>query len=180
MNNNKYVEFNVKPKNEKREQIIMNILKVIKFIAIILAFMMFYLAFTFNNYFWILFVSLGLFALLLHYFQVKLYSFYDVIFIDGDVTITKVVNNVKRKRILSFTYKNVEMIGKMGGETYLKYLKDKTVKKLYLTDDITVNDVCIYINGTTDYLIIMPYNDRFLASILRFLTKQKFEKTFFN
>lgn len=180
MNNNKYVEFSVKPKNESREKVIYLVLKYVKYLFIVVTFVFGYVAFMFSNAFWFLFAFSLLFVIGLHFFQGKIYAFFDVTFVDGDVTITKVINNVKRKRILSFTHKQVEMIGKIGGETYLKYLKDKTVKKIYLSDNLTVDDVCIYINDNVDYLVILPYNDKFLVSILRYLTKQKFEKAFFD
>lgn len=176
--NNKYFEYSVKPKNEKREKTIKNILLSIKFIFIILTVIFGYFAFMFSNLMWIIFAVLLTATLILNYFQHKFYCFYDLIFIDGDVSVTKVINNVKRRKLLAFSCKKIEKIGLLGGEAYNKYIKDKSVKKIYVTESLTKDDVCMVIGDFDKKMLLFPYNEYFLIQVLKHAGANKIEKQF--
>lgn len=177
--NNKYFEFSVKPKNENREKTIKNILFIVKIIAIISAIVFGYFAFMFTNFMWIPFVILVTIALVLHFFQKRVYNFYDFIFVDGDVSVYKIVNSVKRKMLIKFSAKNVDKIGLLGGQTYNLYLKDKLVKKISVSDNLTERDVCFLINAKDGKVLLMlPYNENFIVQVLKYGTSNKLEKGF--
>ncbi len=176
--NNKYFEYGVKPKNEEREKHIKNALFAIKILFIILTVVFGYFAFMFSNLMWIFFVVFLTTALILNYFQHKFYCFYDLIFVDGDVSVTKVVNNVKRRRLISFSCKKIDKIGVLGGEVYNKYIKDKSVKKIYVTERLSPSDVCIVIGDLDKKMLLLPYDEYFLVQVLKYAGTNKLEKQF--
>ena len=177
--NNKYFEFSVKPKNENREKAIKNVLFIIKIVVIVASIVFGYFAFMFTNFMWIPFVILVTVALVLNYFQHKLYNFYDIIFVDGDVSVSKIVNNLKRKSIIKFSAKNVDKIGVLGGQTYSLYIKDKSVKKIFVSENLTERDVCFLITTTNGkVLLTLPYNENFIVQILKYGSTSKLEKGF--
>lgn len=177
--NNKYFEFSVKPKNESREKAIKNVLFILKIIAILATVVFGYFAFMFSNLMWVFFVILLTVALVLNYFQHKFYNFYDLIFVDGDVSVSKIVNNVKRKPLIKFSAKNVDKIGVLGGQTYNLYVKDKAVKKIFISENLTERDVCFLINATDGKtLLILPYNENLIVQILKYGSTSKLEKGF--
>lgn len=176
--NNKYFEYAIKPKNEKREKTIKDILFAIKIFFIVLTVVFGYFAFMFSNLMWLLFVVFLTVALVLNYFQHKFYCFYDIIFVDGDVSVTKVINNVKRRRLLKFSCKKIEKIGLFGGETFNRYIKDKTVKKVCVTETLSDGDVCILIDDTDKKLLLFPYEEYFLVQVLKYAGANKLEKQF--
>ncbi len=177
--NNRYFEYGVMPKNENREKTIMTIFKVIKIIFILLLFVIGVFAFTFYNEFWILFAFLLTIVLVLHYFQCKFYNFYDFVFVDGRVSISKIINNKRRKQLISFECKTIEKIGFLDGETCNKYVKDKNVKKIYVTYTLVTKDVCFLLN-TPDKktLILFPFNEHFLVQVLKYSGNNKLDKNF--
>ena len=177
--NNKYFEFSVKPKNENQEKKVKDILFVLKIIDVILTIIIGYFAFMFSNFFWILFVILLTVALVLNFFQHKFYNFYDIIFVDGEISVSIVVNNVKRRSLFKFSSRNVIKIGFLGGETCNLYIKDKSVKKIYVSEKLTQGDVCFYINkNETKTLLLLPYNEKIIVQILKYSGLTKLDKGF--
>ena len=177
--NNKYFEFSIKPKNENKEKIIKNILFAIKIVDIVLTVIIGYFAFMFTNYMWIIFAVLLTIAIVLNYFQHKLYNFYDVVFVDGDISISKVINNVKRRNLIKFSAKNVINIGFLGGETYNLYLKDKSVKKIHVGENLLSGDVCFLVSkNEVKTLLLLPYNEIIIVQILKFCGTNKLDKGF--
>ena len=67
----------------------------------------------------------------------------------------------------------------MGGETYLKNIKDKSIKKVYVTETLTQNDVCFLVN-TTDKktLILFPFDEHFLVQVVKYCGNNKLDKNF--
>ena len=176
--NNKYFEYAIKPKNENREKTIKNILFALKISFIVLTVVFGYFAFMFSNLMWVLFGVFLTVSLVLNYFQHKFYCFYDLIFVDGDVSVTKVINNVKRRRLLKFSCKKIEKIGFLGGETFNKYIKDKSVKKYYVTESLDGGDVCILIDDVDKKMLLFPYEEYFLVQVLKYAGPNKLEKQF--
>ncbi|MBR3804524.1 MAG: hypothetical protein IKJ14_04205 [Clostridia bacterium] len=180
MNNNKYYEFNIQPTNEKRDLFFMGFFKIFKIISIILAVFFAVIAFFLWNFGWIVAGFFLLSAFIFNYLQGKFYSFYDLVFVDGDITVVKVINNKKRRVLKKFSVKSIVKIGFAGGEAYELNVNKKQVKKLYLTSTVTDQDVCMIVEDMQKYMIIMPFDDRFLSCIMRFTGSIKFEKEFLN
>ncbi|MBQ3235753.1 MAG: hypothetical protein IJA97_06310 [Clostridia bacterium] len=178
MNNNKYYEFNLQPKNEAKERLFMNLFKIIKIALFILSGIFAIIALIYSDIMWLLaFITIttGFVAL---FFQYKFYNFYDFIFIDGFVSITKVINNQRRKQIKRFPVKTINKIGFAGGETYNLYYKDRSIKKLIITKVITDKDVCILFGEEDKFLLVMPFDDKLLSCIMRYIGSGKFERGF--
>lgn len=177
--NNKYFEYGVAPKNESKEKSLMMIFKIIKYVFVLIDVLVGYFAFMFINLLWVAFAISLTITLILNYFQNRFYNFYDLVFVDGRIAVSKIVNNKRRKYLVKFECKSIEKIGFLGGETYEKYLKDKEVKNVYVTDDLTSNDVCFLINTINKKtLLLLPYNEYFLVQVLKYCGNNKLEKTF--
>lgn len=177
--NNKYFEYGVSPKNEKREKSLMTIFMTFKIIFIVLTIIMGVFAFIFSNTFWILVIFLLTIVIVLSYFQSKFYNFYDFVFVDGRVSLSKIINNKRRKPLVSFECKSIEKIGFLDGETCNKYVNDKSVKKIYVNNSLTVKDVCFLVNTTeSKTLILFPFNEHFLVQVLKYSGNNKLDKDF--
>ena len=177
--NNKYFEFGVKPKNEAKELILMRLFFAIKVVFILIGIVLAYFGFMFFNVMWILCAISLTVAFVFHCFQHRYYNFYDFIFVDGNISLSIVINNKKRKYLAKFTCKNIENIGRLGGETYLKYINDKSIKKIYVTETLTQNDVCFLINSTDKKtLILFPFNEYFLVQVIKYSVSNVLDKNF--
>lgn len=178
MNNNKYYEFNIQPKNESRERLLMNVFKITKIVAFVLSGVLAFMSFIYN-----LFLSFPAFVVIccgfaLLFFQYRFNNYYDLVFVDGEIAIVKVVNNVRRKLLHKFHVKTINMIGFCGGDTYNANFKDKNVKKYVVTNVITDKDVCILCGEVDKFLVVMPFDENFLSCIMRTVGSVKFEKEF--
>lgn len=178
MENNKYYEFNIQPKNERKQLFLKNIFTLLQVLFIIVFICCFFIAFFWDNIFWIFTILVGAILFVVIKLKRKFYCFFDVIFIDGDTTIVQVVNNAKRKQIIKFNYKEIVKIGAIGGETYTNYFKTNKSKTVYTVDEYTSNDICILIDNGSKYLILLPYDEKLLMCILRFTSSQKLDKDF--
>ena len=179
MNNNMY-EFSVPPVNEKFQKMCYNLISVFMVIDIILGVLAFFMGLYFIDLF-ILAIMLAVIAVVLFFVRKKFYNFYDYIFIDGSIRIIRVVNNVKRKKVLVFDVKDIKSIGMLGGSTHEKFNTNKEVKKLYgmgkgelLEGDYVFN---VYIDGT-NYLLFLRQNETFLRYIVKMIGITKFDKDF--
>ena len=178
MNNNRYYEFNIQPNNEKREKFLMNFFKVFKIVSFALTILFSFIGFFFSNLGWVVAAFFLLFGIIFLKFQRRFYNYYDLVFVDGEITAVKVRNNLSRFVLKRFSTKNITKIGFAGGETYSLYIKDKSVKKIKVTKDITDRDVCIYCGDVDRFMLIIPFDDKFLSCIMRFVGSLKFEKNF--
>lgn len=178
MNNSRYYEFNIQPKNAKVEERVMNVLKIFKILTFILAGCLAFLAFMFFNFMWIFAFIVLILGFVLLFFQYRFNNYYDLIFVDGQISIVKVINNVRRKALKRFSTKSINVIGFAGGETYERNIKNKQVKKYIITNVVTDKDVCILCGEEDKFMIVIPYDDKFLSCIMRFVGSVKFEKGF--
>ncbi|MBE5744004.1 MAG: hypothetical protein E7358_04750 [Clostridiales bacterium] len=177
MNNDKYYEFNIAPKNESSELIIKNVLMVLKccFFALTIFFLIIAL---FVNFSWFIFLFCLIVTLILLFFQRRFYNFYDIIFIDGFLSVVKVINNKKRKTLYRFDVKKINKIGFVGGSIYNANINDKNVKKIFTVNTESIDDVCIHVKDTSETLILLPYDERLFYCLIRFLGNSKLEKEF--
>ena len=178
MENSKYYEFNIAPKNENKQRLLKNIFIFLQIIDVLLLAVSFITAFMWFNIFWLFVLAFSVSLYFITKLKAKYYNFYDVFFIDGDISVENVINNEKRKVLVRFTTKEISKIGCMGGETYNNYITTKTVKKLYTIDEYTDSDICIFIDKGEKFLLLLPYNEKFLTYILRYTSAQKLDKDF--
>ena len=176
MNNNKYFEFNISPKNEPMQRFLNKLMFSLKVVVIIITVIIAYFAFMMSNSLWILTALSASIAVVLHLIQLRFYNFFDLIYVDGYLSIVKVYGNVKRKNLIRFDCKSIVKVGLAGGETYYQYLKDKQVKKIYTNESVTSDDIVLFVDDTEKYLIFMPYEERFLSNIIKMNGISKLEK----
>ena len=115
----------------------------------------------------------------------KFYVDYDYTFITGSIRFSRVIKNVKRKKVLFFETNNIEKIGRYGSNTFSRYDAMPDKKKIYLTSNSEPAEgkafyyMVVNVNGQK-YLLILECSDVFLVNILKFTGKLVFEDDFFN
>lgn len=174
--NNQYFEVNISPENLTKERFLNRLFFTLKLIFLIISGVFAYFAFMFFNILWFLVAFTLTIALVFHFFERKFYNFYDLIFVDGALSIVKVYGNAKRKTITRFDCKSIKKIGLVGGETFYFYIKDKDIKKYYTKNNLNVNDLTIFIDSTEKSLLLIPYNEKLLSAIIKIIGAQKLEK----
>ena len=177
MNNNKYFEFNISPKNEPLQRFLNRLLFVLKIVVIIITAIIAYFAFMISNPLWFLAGFTATIAVVLHLIQLRFYNFFDLIYVDGFLSVVKVYGNVRRKTLIRFDCKSIAKIGFAGGETYYQYIKDKQVKKIYTNDSVTSNDIVLFVDDNEKRLIFIPYDERFLSNIIKMNGISKLDKS---
>ncbi len=179
MNNDKYYEFNIQPKNSNRELILKNVFSIVKICFFALAIFFLIIA-LYVNFSWVLFAFCLIAGLVCLFFQRKFYNFYDIIFVDGYLSIVKIINNAKRKTLLRFKVDRIEKIGFVGYTTYNNYINEKSIKKIFTVNEETADDVFIYVKDVNNSLIIIPYDERLMYCLIKFIGNSKLEKEFIN
>lgn len=117
-------------------------------------------------------------------FKDKFYVDYDYTFVTGSVRISKVIKNVKRRKVLNFDTSNVEKIGKFDSATYKRYLSMPNKKLLILTSNFEPASgkgfyyIAVNVAGQK-YLLVLECTETFLMNFLRFNGKLVFEDDFF-
>ncbi len=177
MNNDKYYEFNIQPKNEKAEFITYKIFSIIKTIFFALSIFLFIIA-LFTNFAWVLLLFSLIIALVSLFFQKRFYNFHDIIFVDGYLSIVKVVNNKRRKKLIRFAVSKINKIGFIGSSFYNSLVGDKNVKKIYAINTETFDDVYIHVKDSNETLLILPYDERLMYCLIKFIGNGKLEKEF--
>ena len=124
-------------------------------------------------------------GILLGIIRDKQYIDYDYTFITGTIRISKVIKNVKRRKILSFDTSNIEKIGRYGSPSYVRFSSSPDKKRLVLTSNKAAAEGkdFYYIATRADgqsYLLVLECTDELLRNILRFSGKNAFEDGFFN
>ena len=179
MNNNLY-EVSKGPENLKFHKTLYVIFEILKYLNIIVVALALILAVSISNTF---FIVVALFAgswLLAWWVGSKFYNFYDYCYVDGSVRIIKVIHNRTRRLVINFDAKNINSYGLVDGETYAKYIKDKSVKKLYASPDgLTIEDIAVYLTSNgIDYLLLIKYDETFMATLMRNTGVRKLDKSF--
>ena len=161
-------EITLPPVNEKLERSLYLTFYIIKLAILPIAFACFFIAFYFSNFFWILFILAMANFVLFHVLQRKVFCFYDYVFYDNKVTLSKVINNKARRTIIEFTTDQIQKIGFIESNEAKKYFNDKSIKKKYAVHAKNKN-VLMYFNvnnNGVNTLIILAFSKKFMAFIL--------------
>lgn len=92
---------------------------------------------------------------------------YEYIFTNGAVDIDKIINLRKRKRMVSFDIREIELFSTGKNPEYQKYLQNRDIKKFYACHDRKSEDV---------YFVIFTMNS--IRSMLLFNPNEKMVKEF--
>lgn len=113
----------------------------------------------------------------------KFYIEYDYTFVTGELRISKVIKNIKRKFLLKFDVKSIEKLGFYGNETYTKYEKMPGVNKLILTSNVSPSDgkdfyyIVVHVQDGKKLLII-ECTENLLVNIIKFSNKSVLDEQF--
>ena len=177
---NSIYETSVRPDNENGQKVVFNIIRIVKYVVLILSAVILSLAFFIDNGFWfVLILSLGLFAFL-SYMQSKFYNFYDYCVYSDQITISIVINNLKSKQLISFNVKNILELGKIEGDNYYKHQNDKSIKKIDALNGVVYN-VDYYALVEIDnkkYLVLLRYDKKMLSILLKYNVSRVILKDF--
>ena len=126
---------------------------------------------------------IGLFALscfLFFFFRTKIYYCVDCIFVSGSTRIIKVINYKRRKKMIIFDAKDVEQVGRIGSETFERWLNTPGIKKLYATPNKYIEDgfyVVVNIGGVK-HLVMMECKETYLVNLIGYTGKSVIEKDY--
>ena len=130
----------------------------------------------------ILFIATGI---LLGRFKDKLYVDYDYTFVSGSIRFSKVIKNIKRKKVLVFDTANIDKLGKYGSDSFYRYESTPGIKKLVLTMNSEPQEgkdfyyLAVTVGGQK-YLLILECTQIFISNIIRFSSRTVIEDGFFN
>lgn len=180
--------------NEKKAKRKYNIFKTCSIISYILMFFWFFMFFYFydiKNFYFLAFMFSVLMpiaffcmcGIVLGRFKNKMYVDYDYTFVTGSVRIFKVINKIKRKKVIVFETSNIIKMGKYGSDSYIQLEKMPNQKKLILTNNTTPSEnkdfYYLYVNADVGKrLLIFDCTEFFMATVLRYSNKTILEKDF--
>ena len=180
MDNSSLYEYSVGPKNQTFQKTVMIILKTLRYLNVAGCIFFAILAFAYNTYFIIL-AAICAVAIIVLFFGGRLfYNFYDIYYVGGSIRVTKVINNAYRRVAATFDTKDVLAVGKIFGETFEKYSKDKSVKRIYASPNrLTESDFCILCyTKFGQSLVYLQYDEKFIGYLLRGAGVKVFDKDF--
>ncbi len=112
----------------------------------------------------------------------KFYVDYDYTFVTGEVRISKVIKEIKRRPVMKFSTSAIEKLGKYGSETYETYSKMQGVKRIILTSNVSPDDekdfYYLVVNLEEKKLLILECTETFIVNILKFANKSIVEKDY--
>ena len=130
-------------------------------------------------------VSFIVSGILLGRLKDKFYVDYDYTFVTGSIRFSKVIKNVKRKKVLVFDTANIDKIGRYGSEVFKRYASMPGIKRLVLTmnNEPQEGKDFYYLAanvGGQKYLLILECTELFISHIIRFSSRTVIEDGFFN
>ncbi len=176
---NNFYEFSLQPKNLKFQKflaILFDVLSIVQML-LLLFIIIFYFVIELTS------VMLGILATMVIFMLIRncFYNFYDYNFYDGEFKFIKLVNNKYRKKVAIFNNKEVISVGKVNGETFKKYFRDGTTRRLYAKNrfDLTDNDIVILFLQNNKYnLIILENDENFTSYVIRSVGVKKLDNDF--
>ena len=103
---------------------------------------------------------------------------YEYSMVNHEIDIDKIMNQKRRKRLITLNVKKMEAFGKKGrGADYDKYISDSSVKKIYACADKTADNVfyAVYFNEGTKYILIFSPKQEIVDMIVKFNPREKFD-----
>ena len=83
---------------------------------------------------------------------------YEYDFISGKMDIAKIINNKKRKNLVTFECRDIEVIGKVTQENYPRYSSMPNAKKLFATFDRTGDNTYFALFNSTKNRILLHFS----------------------
>ena len=114
----------------------------------------------------------------------KMYVDYDYTFVTGSIRFSKVINNFKRKHIITFDFSMIEKIGKYGSKTYERYelMPDKKIK--VLTSNSVAEDgksfyyIVCNVSGIK-YVFVLECTEVFIGNVINCSSRTVIEEDFY-
>lgn len=131
----------------------------------------------------ILFVLMVAGAIFLFKKRHSVYLSYDYTFVSGELRISKVIHNRKRKLLYRLSDERLIKIGRVGSESYKKLKASPDNKEDVLTpnEEAAEGKEFFYIQATTNVgkkLLVLECRMEMIATILRFINKNILESEF--
>ncbi len=165
-----------KPKLQKFLYITFEILSLIQMVILLVNIIVFFVV---ETVVWLL----GVFSAMITFMLLRncFYNFYDYSYVDGEVRISKLVNNKYRKKVVRFNCRNVVSIGKVNGETYNNHNRDNVTRKIYAKSRFSVTDkdiVVLFEQDSRLYLLIMANDETFTSLMIKSAGVKKLDKDY--
>ena len=179
--------------NEKSASIKYNIIKILSISSYVILVIWLILSFNFYGLTGVWFIDL-LFILIpaamflssgiiLGKLKNKMYVEFDYTFVSGDLRISKVIKNIKRRFVIKFDVKNIEKLGFYGNETFERYSKMPGISKLFLTSNTVADynkDFYYMVVNTQESkkLLILECTETLIVNVIKFANKTILDEYF--
>ncbi len=179
--------------NEKSASIKYNIIKILSISSYVILVIWLILSFNFYGLTGVWFIDL-LFILIpavmflssgiiLGKLKNKMYVEFDYTFVSGDLRISKVIKNIKRRFVIKFDVKNIEKLGFYGNETFDRYSKMPGISKLFLTSNTVADynkDFYYMVVNTQESkkLLIFECTETLIVNVIKFANKTILDEYF--
>lgn len=110
---------------------------------------------------------------------------YDYTFVSGDLRISKVFNNRRRKHLYNIPTDRIIKIGRVGSDSYEKLKKSPDVKEDILTPNTEADEdkEFFYIHAQTNVgkkILVLECRQQLLFTVIRYMNKPNILETEFN
>ncbi len=110
---------------------------------------------------------------------------YDYTFVTGDLRISKVFNNRKRKHLYNIPTERIIKIGRVGSDTYEKLKRSPDIKEDILTpnEEAEEGKEFFYIHAQTNVgkkILVLECRPQLIYTVLRFMNRPGILETGFN
>lgn len=135
---------------------------------------------------WLVFAALLIaFAVVLTRKKHAFFLSYDYTFVSGDLRISKVFNNRRRKHLYSISMDRIIKIGRVGSDTYEKTKRSPDTKEDILTPNTEAEEdkEFFYIYAQTNVgkrILVLECRQQLLFTIVRYMNKPGILETEFN
>ena len=103
---------------------------------------------------------------------------YEYSMVNHEIDIDKIMNQKRRKRLITLNVKKMEAFGKKGrGADYERYISDSSVKKIYACADKTADNVfyAVYFNEGNKYMLLFSPKQEIIDMIVKFNPRENFD-----
>lgn len=132
------------------------------------------------------FLPIAIFVFLAIFFWInknKFYVEYDYILISGSIRISKIINNVKRREVLTFETRDIEKLGMLASKTYDRYENYNGIIIKFLTQNTTPTEdkdfyYMVVNSNAQKYLLVFECTKTFIVNVLKFSSNKIIEEGF--